>query len=134
MFRKLIVAASIALGALGVLGGLSSLTPAEAGVRVYLGVPFHPYQVGPGWRYYEGYGWYDYDRYGPFGPYYRDPYRDPYRGKLTCGQARRLVDRRGYDNVEPRNCSGRTYSFRATTKKGKRVTVYVNAYTGELRR
>ena len=101
---------------------------------IYFGVPFYSYRVGPGWRYYDGYGWYDYDRYGPFGPYYRDPYRDPYRGKLTCGQARRLVDRRGYDNVEPRNCSGRTYSFRATTKKGKRVTVYVNAYTGELRR
>lgn len=128
MFRKLMVAASIALGALGVLGGVSSFSPAEAGVRVYLGVPFHPYQVGPGWRYYDGYGWYDYDRYGPFGPYYREPYR----GKLTCGQARRLVDRRGYDNVDPRDCSGRTYSFRATTKKGKRVTVYVNAYTGDI--
>ena len=126
MFRKLFVAASLALVA---LGGAAAVEPARADVRVYLGVPFHPYQVGPGWRYYDGYGWYDYDRYGAFRPVYRDPY---YRGKLTCKQARRLVDRNGYDDVDSRDCSGRTYSFRATTRKGKRVTVYVNAYTGDI--
>lgn len=128
MFRNLMVAASIALGALGTVGGIAISTPAEADVRVYFGVPFHPYRVGPGWRYYDGYGWYDYDRYGPFRPVYRDPYYD----KLTCKQARRLLDRRGFDDIDTRDCSGRTYSFRATNKKGKRVTVYVNAYTGEI--
>ena len=126
MLRKLILAGSIALGA---LGGLAITAPAQADVRVYLGVPFHPYQVGPGWRYYEGYGWYDYGRYGAFRPYYRDPY---YGRKLTCSQARRLVDRNGYHDVDARDCSGRTYSFRADNRKGKRVTVYVNAYTGEI--
>lgn len=120
MFRKLALAAGIACLA---FGGVAAPTPAHADVRVYFGVPFHPYRVGPGWRYYDGYGWYDYGRYGAF---------RPYRAKLTCGQARRLVDRRGYNNVDARDCSGRTYSFRATNRKGKRVTVYVNSYTGDM--
>lgn len=123
MLKKLIVAGSIALGSLGILGGLAATAPAEAGVRIYMGVPFHPYQVGPGWRYYDGYGWYDYGRYGNFRPGYN---------KLTCGQARRMVDRNGYYNVDAKDCSGRTYSFRATRNNGKRVTVYVNAYTGDM--
>lgn len=128
MFRKLILASAIALGAFGVLGGLGVTAPAEAGVRIYLGVPFHPYQVGPGWRYYDGYGWYDYGRYG----YFRPGYGPDVVGKLSCNQARRLVDRNGYHNVDARDCSGRTYSFRATRNNGKRVTVYVNAYTGNM--
>lgn len=128
MLKKLILAGSLALGSLGILGGLAVTAPAQADVRVYFGVPFHPYQVGPGWRYYDGYGWYDYNRYGYFRPGY-----NPYiANKLTCNQARRLVDRNGYNNVDARDCSGKTYSFRATTKKGKRVTVYVNAYTGNM--
>jgi hypothetical protein len=118
MLRHLFLAGAIALAS---YGGLAASTPAQADVRVYLGVPFHPYRVGPGWRYYEGYGWYDYGRYGYFRP-----------DRLTCREARRLVDRNGYDNVDTRDCSGRTYSFRATTRKGKRVTVYVDAYTGDL--
>lgn len=122
MFRKLALAAGIALAA---MGSIAVAPPAEAGVRVYLGVPFHPYQVGPGWRYYDGYGWYDYNTYGVFNPYYAP-------GRLTCGQARRLVDRSGYHNVDAKDCAGRTYSFRATTRKGKRVTVYVNAFTGDI--
>lgn len=125
MLRKLFVAASMSVA---LLGGFAMTEPAEADVRIYFGVPFHPYQVGPGWRYYDGYGWYDYGRYGDFRPY-RDPY---YGGKLTCKQARRMVDRNGYHDVDARDCSGRTYSFRATNRKGKRVTVYVNAYTGNM--
>ena len=127
MFRNLIVAASIALGT---LGGLAATAPADAGVKIYLGVPFHPYPAAPGWRYYDGYGWYDYDRYGDFRPGYRDPY-PVYRERLSCRQAARLLDRRGYYNIEVRDCQGRTYSFRAT-RKGKRVTVYVNAFTGDI--
>lgn len=128
MLKKLILAGSLALGTMGLLGGLAIQAPAQADVRVYMGVPFHPYQVGPGWRYFDGYGWYDYGRYGYFRPGY-----GPYVGnKMSCGQARRLVDRNGYNNVDARDCSGRTYSFRATNRKGKRVTVYVNAYTGDM--
>jgi hypothetical protein len=118
MFRKLMLAAAITLG---VLGGQAVSTPAQADVRIYLGVPFHPYQIGPGWRYHPGYGWYDYGRYGAFRPY-----------KMTCNEARRRVDRNGYNNVDARDCSGRTYSFRATNRKGKRVNVYVDAYTGDM--
>jgi hypothetical protein len=51
---------------------------------------------------------------------------------MSCSQARRRVDRNGYNNVEARDCSGRTYSFRATNRKGKRVNVYVDAYTGDI--
>ena len=127
MLKKLALAAAITLAT---IGGLSVTAPAEAGVRIYFGVPFHPYPVGPGWRYYDGYGWYDYDRFGPVRPYYDDPY--VIRGKLTCGQARRLVDRRGYDDISARDCAGRTYAFRATNKKGKRVTVFVDAYSGDV--
>jgi hypothetical protein len=119
MMKKLLVAASLALLA---LGAPAAVTPAKADVRVYFGVPFHPYRVAPGWRYYDGYGWYDYGRYGDFRPY----------DKLTCRQAIRRLDRRGYDDIDVRDCAGRNYSFRATTPKGKRVTVYVNAYTGEM--
>jgi hypothetical protein len=121
MIRNLALAAAIALAT---LGGVSATAPAQADVRIYLGIPFHPYQVGPGWRYYDGYGWYDYGRYGEFRPYHRN--------RLTCNQARRLVDRRGYHNVKARDCSGRTYSFRATNRKGNRVIVYVNSYTGAI--
>jgi hypothetical protein len=118
MIRKTLVACTLALAAFTVAA------PAEADVRVYLGVPFHPYQVGPGWRYYDGYGWYDYGRYGEFRPYYRN--------RLTCNQARRMVDRNGYSDVDVRECAGRVYAFRATTRKGKRVTVYVNSLTGDM--
>jgi len=118
MFKKLFVAGAVALCA---LGGLSATSPAKADVRIFLGVPFHPYQVGPGWRYYDGYGWYDYGRYGHFRP-----------NRMSCSQARRRVDRNGYNNVEARDCSGRTYSVRATNRKGKRVNVYVDAYTGDI--
>ncbi len=118
MFKKLFVAGAVALCT---IGGLAATPPAQADVRIFLGVPFHPYQVGPGWRYHDGYGWYDYGRYGHFRP-----------NKMSCSQARRRVDRNGYNNVEARDCSGRTYSFRATNRKGKRVTVYVDAYSGDI--
>ena len=124
MFRRLLLAAAITIGTLGAMGGFAVTEPAQADVRVYLGVPFHPYRVGPGWRYYAGYGWYDYQRYGEFRPIYND--------RLTCREARRLLDRRGYDDIDTRDCSGRTYSFRATNRKGKRVTLYMNSYTGEI--
>ena len=126
MLKNLILAASIALGT---LGSVAVTAPAQADVRVYLGVPFHPNRVGPGWRYYDGYGWYEYGRYGDFNPSYDN---NPSDRKMSCSQARRMVDRSGYNNVDARDCSGRTYAFRATTNKGKRVNVYVNAYTGNM--
>ncbi|PZF78504.1 hypothetical protein DK847_01450 [Aestuariivirga litoralis] len=117
MLKSLLIAGSVAISALAMASGAD----ARARVGIYFGVPFYDYQVGPGWRYYDGYGWYDYGRYGTFRK----------RG-MSCGEARRLVDRSGYDRVRTVECSGRTYTFRALNRKGRLVTVYVNSRTGGL--
>jgi hypothetical protein len=118
MFKSLLVAGSITLSAFATAPDAE----ARSNFTIYFGVPFYSYQVGPGWRYYDGYGWYDYRRYGEF---------RGNRNRLSCRQARRLVDRR-YNNVRVRECNGRTYTFRAVTRNGKRVTVYVNSRTGAI--
>jgi hypothetical protein len=118
MFRSLLVAGSIAASTFF----MAPAAEARTNFTIYFGVPFYSYQVGPGWRHYDGYGWYDYRRYGEF---------RRHRNRLTCNQARRLVDRR-FDNVRVRECNGRTYTFRAETRRGVRVIVYVNSRTGEI--
>lgn len=123
MFKSLLIAGSIAVGALA----MTTSADARTSVGVYFGVPFYDYQVNPGWRYYDGYGWYDYGRYGDF---HRRPYRD--NGWLSCRQARRLVDRSGYDRVRVVECYGRTYTFSAVNRRGRLVTIYVNARSGAL--
>lgn len=90
---------------------------------VHFGVPFYSYRVGPGWRHYEGYGWYDYGRWGDV--------RQRRHG-LSCAEARRLVDRSGYDRVRTVECQGRTYTFKAENRRGRLVTVYVNSRTGAI--
>ena len=94
---------SIALGALA----MTTDADAKARVGVYFGVPFYDYQVNPGWRYYDGYGWYEYGRYGDFRRRYLA------NNWMSCGQARRLVDRFGHDRVRTIECSGRTFTFSA---------------------
>ena len=122
MFKSLVIAGSIALGALAMTGEADAKTR----VGIYFGVPFYDYQVAPGWRYYDGYGWYDYGRYG-------DVYRRyPARDRMSCGEARRLVDRSGYDHVRVIECNGRTYAFSAVNRRGRLVTVYVNARSGAV--
>lgn len=118
LFKSLFVATGIALSSF-------ALTPdaeasSHAGFSIHFGVPFYSYRVGPGWRYYDGYGWYDYGRYGEFR-----------RNRLSCGQARRIVDRR-YNRVRVRECNGRTYTFTAQTRRGARVIIYVNSRTGAM--
>ena len=120
MFKSLLVAGSIALSAFA----MAPEAEARSNFSIYFGVPFYNYQVGPGWRYYDGYGWYDYGRYGDFR-------HRGHRNRLTCREARRIVDRR-YNNVRVRECNGRTYTFRAVTRNGRRVTVYVNSRTGAM--
>ena len=120
MFKSLMIASSIALSALAMTSGAEAKTR----VGIYFGVPFYDYQVGPGWRYYNGYGWYDYGRYGTF--------NNRNRGWISCGEARRMVDRSGYDRVRTVECSGRTYTFRALNNRGRPVTVYVNARNGNM--
>lgn len=118
MWKSMMLAAGVAVSA------LAMAPEAKADVEVYFGIPFYDYRVGPDWRYYDGYGWYDYRRHGDI--------RRNYRGRLTCNQARRLVDRSGYDDVRVRECAGRTYTFRAENRRGRTVTVYVNSRTGAI--
>jgi hypothetical protein len=120
MFRSLLVAGGIALSAFAMAPAAEAHS--RSGVSIHFGIPFYSYRVGPGWRYYDGYGWYDYGRHGEF---------RGHRNRLTCNQARRLVDRR-YNRVKVRECNGRTYTFRAVTRNGNRVTVYVNSRTGAM--
>lgn len=119
MLKSLLVASGVAITALAMSPGAE----AKTSVGIYFGVPFYDHRVGPNWRYYDGYGWYDYGRYGEF--HRRD------RNRLSCNEARRLVDRR-YDRVRVRECNGSTYTFRAETRRGARVIVYVNARTGAM--
>lgn len=121
MLKSLMIAGSLALSTLLVTGDAEAKTR----VGIYFGVPFYDYQVGPGWRYYDGYGWYNYGQYGDFRRHHQANW-------MSCGEARRLVDRSGYDRVRVVNCNGRTYSFRAINRKGRLVMVYVNARTGAI--
>lgn len=122
MFKSLMIAGSIALSAMA----LSTEADAKTRVGIYFGVPFYDYQVSPGWRYYDGYGWYDYRRYGDVHRRYR------VHNWMSCGEARRLVDRSGYNRVRVVECGGRTYTFRAINRNGRLVTVYVNARSGAI--
>ncbi len=119
MLKSLMIAGSVAVSALLMTTGADAKTR----VGIYFGVPFYDYQAGPGWRYYDGYGWYDYGRYGDVNR------RDQ---RMSCGEARRLVDRSGYNRVRVVECSGRTYTFRALNRRGNLVTVYVNSRSGAV--
>lgn len=121
MLKSLVVAGAVALSAFT----MTNTADAKTKVGIYFGVPFYDYQAGPGWRYYKGYGWYDYGRYGEF--------RGGNRGRwISCNEARRLVNRSGYNNVRTVECSAPTYTFRALNRNGKRITVYVNARNGNV--
>ncbi len=104
-------AASMALG-------LPSIADAKVKIGVFFGTPHYDYRVGPDYRYRDGYGWYR-------------PVQGYSRGRLSCGEARRHVRNRGYNNVSTIECNGRTYTFEAT-RRGRDVTVYVNSRTGEV--
>jgi hypothetical protein len=91
--------------------------PAEAGtsVRIFLGVPYYPYRVGPDYVYRSGYGW----------------YRPGRVGKMSCGQAANMLWRKGYNRPIARDCRGTTYVFSAW-RNGRPLQVYVNARTGAV--
>lgn len=91
---------------------------ADTKVKLYFGVPHYGYQVGPDYRYRSGYGWY-LDR-----NYYN-------RGRISCGEAKRIVRNSGFRNVNTVECSGRTYTFEAT-RRGRDVTVFVNSKNGRI--
>ena len=91
---------------------------ADTNFKLYLGVPHYDYRVGPDYRFREGYGW-----YRPSGFYGR--------GRISCGEAKRIVRRSGFRNVDTVECNGRTYTFEAT-RRGRDVTVFVNSRTGDV--
>lgn len=94
---------------------------ADTKVKLYFGgMPHYDYQLGPDYRYRDGYGW-----YRPSGFYNR--------GRLSCGEARRVVRNNGFRNVSAIECNGRTYTFEAT-RRGRDVTVLVDSRTGRISR
>jgi hypothetical protein len=95
---------------------------AKTKVKIFLGMPHYGYQVGPDYRFRDGYGWYQ-----------DTGYYDNNRGRLSCGEARRVVRNSGFRNVSTIECNGRTYTFEAT-RRGRDVTVFVNSRTGALSR
>jgi len=98
-------------------------TADAAKVKIYLGgIPHYGYQLGPDYIYRDGYGWYQDSRY----------YKNN-RGRLSCGEARRVVRNSGFRNVATIECNGRTYTFEAT-RRGRDVTVFVDSRTGRISR
>lgn len=109
-FLATAVAATLAFG--------MPVTADAAKVNIYLGVPHYDYRVGPDYRFRDGYGW-----YRPVN-YYN-------RGRLSCGEARRVVRNSGFRNVSTIECRGLTYTFEAT-RRGRDVTVFVNSKNGRI--
>jgi hypothetical protein len=52
-------------------------------------------------------------------------------GKLSCWQGVKRVQYRGFYNVKPMDCSGRSYSYRGR-RGGDVFRISVNAYTGRV--
>jgi hypothetical protein len=103
----------LALALVG-FAGFYAPAPANADVnfRIYLGVPYYSYRVGPDYQYRRGYGWYL-----------------PGHGKISCTRASSILRNKGYYNIGAVECRGKTYTFRAT-RNGKRYIVYVNSRSG----
>ena len=70
------------------------------------------------------------DPYGCYGCY---PRVGLYYGRISCGKAKARVRHGGYRNVATIECRGSTYTFEAT-RKGRDVTVFVNARNGAISR
>lgn len=136
MLRKILLACSVALP-LGLFGTASAL--ADTDFDIHFGVPFYSYQVEPAYRYYDGYGWYDADSYPDFRPGYvyddDEGYDDDVvvvqPGRLSCGEARRIVRASGYRSVVEEDCDGVTYTF-SGVRHGRVFTIYVNSRSGRM--
>lgn len=118
--QKSLIAALVALPLLAFAPPSAKAGGVDIGVGIGIGDPDY---YGPGPGYFDD----DYE-YRPR-RYYRD--RPRRFGRLSCGEARRLVRRNGFRNVSARDCSGGTYSFNAT-RRGVRVRVYVDARSGAV--
>jgi hypothetical protein len=110
------------LAATALFGGLASV--AEAKVVIQLGgIPYYDYQMGPDYRYYQGRGWYRHQSGNQF--LYGN------RGRISCGEAKRIVRDKGFRNVVTRECEGRTYTFTAR-RNGNRILLFVNSKNGNV--
>ena len=69
----------------------------------------------------------------PYGCYGCTPRLGFYHKRISCGEARARVRSSGYRNVDTIECQGSTYTFEAT-RKGRDVTVFVNARNGAISR
>jgi hypothetical protein len=58
-------------------------------------------------------------------------YLEEESGGLTCGEGRRIVRERGYSNVRPIDCGGRTFTY-AARERGAPVEVRVSARSGRI--
>ena len=103
---KKIIFASAFAAALAV--GLPAAAQADSNVKDYM----DRHQIGdPDYHY----GWY---------PHFAHK-------RLSCGAAKARVRHSGYRNVATIECRGSTYTFEAT-RKGRDVTVFVNARNGAI--
>ena len=112
--KKLFLASAFAVA---LAMGVPVAAEAATNVQIYFGVPHYGYQVGPDYRFRKGYGWY---RHAGIN-----------RGRLSCGEARRVVRNNGFRNVDTIECNGRTYTFEAT-RRGREVTVFVDSRNGRV--
>lgn len=117
-------AAAIALGA----------GAADARTKLRIGVGIGDDCTLYGDCYYGGGGYGVYD--GDDGTYRRrhrpryDDYDDDY-GRLSCGEARRLLRRQGFYWVRPDDCSGRRYRFTGW-RDGEPFSIRVSARSGRV--
>ena len=121
--KSILAAAAFAIP-LALTASLATAPAADAktSVRIIVGVPYYGYSQGPDYRYRHGYGWYR--RGNSVGSTMGN-------GRISCGEARNIVQRKGYNNVTARDCSGSTYTFRVT-RNGNVFQVLVNARTGQV--
>lgn len=113
--KSLLLASALA-ATLGL--GLSSAAEAHnVNFKLFFGLPHYGYQVGPDYRFRPGYGWY---RAGKGNVV-----------RLSCGAAKARVRNSGYRNVSTIECSGATFTFRAT-RNGNASRIFVNARTGAI--
>jgi hypothetical protein len=53
------------------------------------------------------------------------------RRGITCGQGRRIVERRGFRNVRPRSCEGRTFVYNGR-RRGDDFRIEVRRRDGQI--
>jgi hypothetical protein len=79
----------------------------------------------------KGRGFIDSEIGDPYGCWGCTPRFGFYHNRISCGHAKARVRSSGYRNVDTIECRGSTYTFEAT-RKGRDVTIFVNARNGAI--